>query len=58
MGEKPLAGAHDRLLVDAAPPVEEPSEAELDRAWNRIAGAMQDPAQGVDPRTEARSDWT
>ena len=31
---------HDRLMADAAPPVAESPDAELDRIWTRVAGAM------------------
>lgn len=39
--------AHDRLMVDAAPPVSESSDAELDGVWLRVAAAMD---SGTKPR--------
>lgn len=39
---------HNRLMVDAAPPFPEASEAELTRVWNQVAGAMQ--SGGKPPR--------
>lgn len=32
---------HDRLMVDAAPPFPEASDAELARVWNRVASAVE-----------------
>ncbi len=51
MHRTPWTDAHDRLLVDAMPPVPEPSAAEVERVWTQVADTM---AREDGPRSRRR----